>query len=215
MSLILINAALAVIPSILVLFYLRGIADALPARTLYAIFATGYFAVVPALVAELFIAPLLRTDRSAIDALVRAFLTTAFVEESAKLLVLTTWRRNVEKSRRGIVVAAVTAGLGFAAFENVAYSTGTTAIILLRGITAVPLHVAASLCIGCAFARYRRGPGVLAGLAVAIVVHGTYDALLFLGGAFSILVLPYVLLLVSVVFYFARKDVHLRPRRED
>jgi protease PrsW len=127
-------------------------------------------------------------------ALFTAYVTAALTEETAKALVLwaLVWRHPSFDERFDGIVYATRAGLGFALVENVGYLLGTESVggyfgvYLLRAVLAVPGHAIYAGFMGHFAARKRfdgEGPGLWGGLVVAVFLHGTYDAALFLVAA--------------------------------
>jgi RsiW-degrading membrane proteinase PrsW (M82 family) len=123
-----------------------------------------------------------------------AFLVAALTEETAKALALyfAVWRHPAFDERLDGIVYATRAGLGFALVENVGYLMGAESfsgfvgIFFLRAVLAVPGHAVYAGFMGYWAARKKFdgvGPGLLGGLVIAIFLHGTYDAALFLCGA--------------------------------
>ena len=79
---------------------------------------------------------------------------------------------------------AVTAGLGFAFLENAFYLAGSSSLLVMRALLAVPLHGATAAYLGLAVApaaaprgsdRGRAFYSVPAAIGLAAVVHGAYD----------------------------------------
>lgn len=117
-----------------------------------------------------------------------AFVVTALPEECFKLLAL--WmvlRKNpyFDEHFDGIVYA-VCVGMGFAAFENVAYIFGeenwfSTAIV--RALFSVPGHYAFAILMGYYYSLYHFVDCSLKNafciLAVPVMAHGIFDALVF------------------------------------
>ncbi len=173
-------------------------------------FILGYFAVLPALLLELALGTVETAEGTFGSMVFRAFVVVALAEEGAKYLAV---RLFVFRHRKfdGLVDAMVctgAAGLGFALFENVTYSFGSPAVVLIRGLTAVPLHLAASGFLGF-FAGRRKPAFALLGLATAVVVHGTFDLLLFVGNGIGFIVIPLLVALVPFLiaaFHAARRD---------
>ncbi|MBS1151565.1 MAG: hypothetical protein H6Q89_3263 [Myxococcaceae bacterium] len=149
-------------------------------------------------------------------ALFTAFITAGATEEIAKALVVyfAIWRHPAFDERVDGIVYATRAGLGFALVENVGYLAGATSaggfagIFVVRALLAVPGHAIWAAYMGYFAAKKRfdgTGPGLLGGLAIAIVSHGLYDAALFLCGAlpkgaeFLVLVLVPIPVVVIVV----------------
>jgi RsiW-degrading membrane proteinase PrsW (M82 family) len=119
-----------------------------------------------------------------------AFVVAAIPEEASKLvsMLLFAWRRPEFDERMDGIVYGARAGLGFALLENVAYllivpaSFGEYLTIFAgRALLAVPGHATWGGIIGY-FAAKRRfddaGPGLLGGYLLAVVLHGSYDAVL-------------------------------------
>ncbi len=179
-------------------------------------FILGYFAVLPALLFELVLGSVQTTEGTLGSMIFRAFVVVAFAEEGAKYLAV---RLFVFRHRKfdGLVDSMVctgAAGLGFALFENVTYSFGSPAIVLVRGITAVPLHLAASGFLGYFAGRRKPGYAVL-GLLVAVIVHGVFDLMLFIGNGLGFVVIPLLVvlapLLVAAFRSAMRTDEGSRP----
>ena len=136
----------------------------------------------------------------------RAFVVAALVEEWLKLTVvrLVAYRSEHFDEVMDGVVYTVVASLGFACIENVLYVMGgTLTTALLRAVTAVPLHATASGLMGyyVGLARFASDPQAERrlqnrGLRLAVLIHGTYNFLLFMapswGGGPAWGVLPLV-----------------------
>ena len=124
-------------------------------------------------------------------AMYMAFVVAAIPEEAVKLatVMLVVWRRPEFDERMDGITYGARAGLGFAALENVAYLLLMPAslseyltLFLGRAILAVPGHATWGAIAGY-FAAVRRfdgrGPGILGGFLIAVLLHGSYDAWLF------------------------------------
>jgi RsiW-degrading membrane proteinase PrsW (M82 family) len=124
-------------------------------------------------------------------ALYMAFVVAAIPEEAVKLatVMLVVWRRPEFDERMDGITYGARAGLGFAALENVAYLllmpsslSEYVTLFLGRAILAVPGHATWGAIAGYFAAVKRfdgRGPGILGGFLVAVLLHGSYDAWLF------------------------------------
>lgn len=160
-------------------------------------------------------------------ALYTAFFVAALTEETAKALALyfAVWRHPAFDERLDGIVYATRAGLGFALVENVGYLMGAESmegflgIFVMRAVLAVPGHAIFCGYMGYWAARKKFdgvGPGLLGGLGIAILLHGAYDAALFLcavlgKGPAQLLVLPLVLVPVVVVIGgYRRLNAHAR-----
>jgi RsiW-degrading membrane proteinase PrsW (M82 family) len=124
------------------------------------------------------------------SAFFEAFVVAAAIEELGKLLCvyLFVWRRPELDERMDGIVYATRAALGFALVENILYlssadGTGSyVSMYLGRALLAVPGHAIWAGLMGYLWARRRFdnvGPGLLGGYAVAVLLHGAYDAALF------------------------------------
>ncbi len=146
------------------------------------------------------------------------------IEEPAKalFLVFVVWNRAFDNTADGFVYGAV-AGLGFAMTENLVYFVGASGDPLVWGGTVVLrtfysglMHATATAFVGAAvgLTRFRGGPamaaGALAGLAVAFVIHATWNGLIaldmrgdFPGFAVDLLLFPFELAAAFALFQFA------------
>ena len=193
------------------------------------VFALGCLATVPVLwlrpgLEDLL--PLAAQARAAAD----AFLLTAPLEEVCKTLAFVLgayWHKELDEPLDGVIYGTA-AGLGFASVENVFYLLHFEDpwIVLLRGFTSTPAHVATTGALGFfwGFARFTgwsRKPWLwLFGLSMAILFHGAYDYFLFRGGLawVSLLcVLPLMIVLLGLKIRWARARSHdyhpVRARR--
>ena len=156
-----------------------------------------------------------------------SFLVAALTEESAKALALyfAVWRHPAFDERLDGIVYATRAGLGFALVENVGYLMGAESIsgfigiFVVRAVLAVPGHAIYAGYMGYWAARKKFdgvGPGLLGGLAIAIFLHGAYDAALFLiavlaKGSQQLLILPLLFVpIVVVIGGYRRLAAHAR-----
>jgi protease PrsW len=118
-----------------------------------------------------------------------SFVLAGFIEEYAKLQIVRRFAFNhsaFDEITDGIVYTVV-ASLGFACLENILYVSGggmTTA--LARAFTAVPMHAFMSGIMGYYIGKARFAASEVEerrlmrkGLIIAVLLHGTYDVLLF------------------------------------
>ena len=205
---LLISILLAVIPAFLLLFYFYKRDKQKPERfgRVLRVFAFGILSVIPAIIIELVLDSFLGEGKTFLLLFIEAFIVAALVEESLKLLTVRLFAYNrpeFDEVTDGIVYT-VAASLGFAVLENVLYSLdGTIGIILMRGLTAVPLHSIASGIMG-----YYIGLSKMSGksyfgrgLLFAVFIHGIYDVVLFTETGFAFLVIP----LLVICWFILRK----------
>lgn len=188
---------LGAIPGILIMLFV-DIADRKrpePRWALRRVAIAGGVSFFFAVVIELLIQRLYK-DEGILGALFQAYVMAALTEETLKMLAVRffVWNRPELDERTDGIVYGARAGLGFAIVENVGYLLGTKGpvaflgMFILRSALAVPMHAMAGAIMGHfgALRRFdRRGPGMLGGLVIAILMHGTYDAALFLVGVFA------------------------------
>ena len=196
MGYILLNILLAAVPAVtlLLFFYFKDIRKREPPLLVFFAFLLGFFAVFPALIIEFIIARLGASFVAPVSLLLRAFVIAGLVEEGVKLIVVRAFlypRKAFDEVVDGMVYT-ITVSLGFAFFENILYSFGPPLVLIIRGVTAVPLHAIASGILGFHIGLAKSGkPKMMSrGLWIAVLVHGGYDFLLFTSSVFSILVIP-------------------------
>jgi RsiW-degrading membrane proteinase PrsW (M82 family) len=153
----------------------------------------GALAVVPVAVVEVIVTRIYPSETTVAGALFSGYFVAGVVEESAKALCLrlVVWRRPEFDERLDAMVYAAWAGLGFALVENVGYLTAASndqyaGIFVMRALLSVPLHASAAAITGYYAARRRfdgTGPGIPGGLALAVLLHGTFDFSAFRAGA--------------------------------
>lgn len=219
------NIALAVGPAVLLLMwaYSRDTARPEPKQLVLEAFGLGIVALAIALAAGLALEPLARFFTGAWRIAYRAYFVAGFLEEAAKLVVvlfLVTHHKEFDEVADGLVYT-MAASLGFAVIENVLYLTGPPAVLLIRGISAVPLHATAGGVMGyfVGMSRIEGRGSSLTGLLAAVALHGTYDYLVFSGGLLSFAAIPLLIgafIVVSMLFRNAVKrdqDAGRVPRR--
>jgi protease PrsW len=153
----------------------------------------GALAVVPVGIVEVIVTQVYPSEATVAGAFFSGFFVAGLVEESAKAacLRLVVWRRPEFDERLDAMVYAAWAGLGFALVENVGYLAaashgGYAGMFVMRALVSVPLHASAAAITGYYAARRRFdgvGPGFPGGLALAVLLHGTFDFSGFRAGA--------------------------------
>lgn len=214
------SVLVAIVPAVLLTTHLyridrkRSVSGNLILKT----FLAGFFSVLPAGALEVWLVSLLEGLPETIANFVEAFLIIALVEEGIKLLVvslLLSCRR--EHSVTGAITCTITASMGFACLENLMYSFGSPITIVIRGVTAVPLHAVASGVMGYGVGLAGREGGAryrVTGFIWAVVIHGLYDLLLLTGGLWSIVVLPLLLFSGITVVRLHRRAIELDDPNE-
>jgi protease PrsW len=161
-----------------------------PRAALRRIAMLGGLAVIPCIIVELVLAKLFHHFAPLPGALFKAYITAGTVEEVAKAVCLFffVWRRPELDERFDGIVYATRAALGFALVENIGYLVGArsfegfTVTFVTRAVLTVPAHAIFAGMMGYFAARRRfdgSGIGWPGGLAIAIFLHGTFDAAIF------------------------------------
>jgi RsiW-degrading membrane proteinase PrsW (M82 family) len=163
-------------------------------------------------------------------ALFTSYVSAGLVEESAKAacLFLAVWRHPAFDERFDGIVYGTRAGLGFALVENVGYLLGTQSVagvigvFIMRAALAVPGHAIWGGFMGhyAAMRRFdKSGPGVVGGLAIAVLMHGTYDAALFvqpfLPPAFAILLWMVPIAIVVIGYRRLKRHAAVAIAKDD
>ena len=226
-------AAAGALPALFAMWYFdrldRKRPEPISLRRMVALF--GALSVIPVLVLDGVLLGGLGDNRppesSYGGALFTSFIVAALVEETMKVAMVyaVAWDRRAFDERLDAVVYGARAGLGFALVENILYLMGQVELEglivtwILRAVLAVPGH-ALWTTIACAGATRKRfdgrGLGLFGGLALAIFLHGTYDAALFLSApltadghetiAYALLAVPVLVMIASwwIVKRYAR-----------
>jgi RsiW-degrading membrane proteinase PrsW (M82 family) len=198
---------LSALPAFLLLryFYRRDLERPEPLRLVGKSFLYGFLAVAPAAVIESVLLYFFAPADGLGGNLIQAFLIAATVEESTKLFFVRHYlfRRAEFDERADGIIYAICVSLGFAFVENFLYGYRDTRVLLLRGITAVPLHAVATGVMGYYLGRARidglrdgkrhAAQAWKRGLVWAVAIHGGYDFFLLTGGLASLLVVPLLL----------------------
>ena len=201
MSYLVLNISLAVIPALILLFffYNKDKQKKEPVSLVLKVFILGFISVLPAILIEMLLSNFISSKNQLLTIIIRAFIIAGLVEEGIKLKTVMLFalpNNNFDEITDGIVYT-ITASLGFAVFENIFYSFGPFSVLIIRGITAVPLHAIASGIMGYFIGKSKFGDPNLKykGLIIAVLIHGFYDFFLFYGSWLPVLIIP--LLLIS------------------
>jgi RsiW-degrading membrane proteinase PrsW (M82 family) len=134
------------------------------------------------------------------------------VEEGVKLaaLILAVYRHAQFDEVIDGILYAVTASLGFATLENIAYVLeGGAEVGLLRAALSVPGHAFFGAVMGfyVGVARFspRPAPWLALALLLAAATHAAYDAAIFTKTWVALLVIPFVFLLWRASLHFVRR----------
>jgi RsiW-degrading membrane proteinase PrsW (M82 family) len=153
----------------------------------------GVASCIPAVIIELALVKILGTATVNADGkFLNAFLVAATTEECLKLacVIYYLWKKpHFDEVMDGILYTAA-ASLGFAMLENVLYVGTNLAVAVIRAISAVPMHALCSGVMGYFVGRGKLAQSgtagwIVAGLGIAIGIHGAYDWALMSEGSFG------------------------------
>lgn len=214
----------AVAPALIILwyFYKQDRAKPEPKRLILRVFFFGILSTIPLILLDMLLTnhwQIYLKMPGIFYELFAAYVQAGFFEELIKLLVvlLIVYRhRHFDEVTDGIIYT-ITASLGFACLENVLYVVGKPfALAVARALTAVPFHAVCSGVMGYYIgrARFTRFKSlevrlILTGFFLSVLIHGTYNFLLFLSPVFGSL---YSALIIPVI-YLAFKKVQSRIKQ--
>lgn len=137
---------------------------------------------------------------------IQTFIRVALIEELSRLLVLLIFfgiLRQIAAKTAGVENAlapesfstfiqgsavGLIAGLGFAIFESAAYSVFDANIVIIRALTAAPLHGACGSRVGSAAIMFREHPvQAVFRILSAAAIHGIYNFMIVIPGFPSII----------------------------
>jgi RsiW-degrading membrane proteinase PrsW (M82 family) len=138
--------------------------------------------------------------RGRMELFYHVFFRIAFTEELSRMLMLfvlflisgilkndpkdsLSWTSVKKGTAAGFV-----AGLGFALLENAVYAASDTSVLLLRAVTAAPLHAACGSRVGAASVMIRSNPiQAIFRILAATAIHGIYNFMVIKPGFPSIM----------------------------
>jgi RsiW-degrading membrane proteinase PrsW (M82 family) len=220
---VLLSFALAAAPALLLLryYYRQDRARPEPKGLVFRVFLGGVLVTLVAVPLEFLVSSFegVFSPYPLLYVAFRAFIVAALVEEFLKrgvVLVVAFGHPSFDETVDGVVYAVV-ASLGFACLENIVYVMGgTLGTALIRAVTAVPLHATASGLMGYFIGQARFAGSVARqqtllrrGLAVAVLIHGLYDFLLFVAPVLGPLSFVGIVPLLLGSFFALRRRIRL------
>lgn len=221
-SAFIINIVIAVIPSIILcLFvYKMDVIEKEPMSMLFRLFFLGILSTIPTAYMEKTIISLTKIEPTdLLTSFIMSFLIVAFIEETYKFLILYlgTWKSKNFNHIYDSIVYAVFISLGFATLENILYVLDNgTQTALLRALVSVPGHAFYAISSGyyLGLAKLNQSIGSkksstkwkILSYLMPIILHGTFDFLLFLNNDYMLWVFfGFVALLYIMSFYNIKK----------
>jgi protease PrsW len=212
---------LALAPSlaICIFIYYKDKFNREPKRLLVYSFLLGAFSIVPALAGTYGIKYLFgishTNDSTDIDQLIYAFLAVALSEEGAKFFYLRLYayrQKDFDEPFDGITYAVIIS-MGFATVENLlyVYDGGGLTTGIHRMFTAVPGHASFAVVMGyyvglSKFSHQKYLQWV--GLGLAILLHGIYDACLFLHHYPIMVIGAFLTVLLGIIYSLRAIKLH-------
>ena len=215
-----ISILIAVFPTIYFLFFFhsKDKSKKNSIHKIFPIFFFGMFMIIPVFLIETIIDNIIKEFyfNIYIYSFIASFIIAGFCEEGAKFIIVKKFvydNPHFNSIMDGIIYT-IAASLGFACIENVGYTLSMGSNVgYIRAFTAVPLHVCASGMMGYYIgkAKTQNHPKMenyylKNGFIRAVMIHGTYDFLLFLSAGdpgysdLSILIFPILIISFTLLY---------------
>tara|TARA_B110000483_G_C18190180_1_gene540593 strand:- start:14 stop:844 length:831 start_codon:yes stop_codon:yes gene_type:complete len=214
----------SLIPVIIILFYVyKKDRFPEPPRIVFITFALGVATIFPILI----IIPIIEGFSENLGLFPEAshfyfaFIRASLLEETFKWLVIIYYcvKLNELNEPMDALVYGVAASLGFAAFENFEYVTGSlqesvelaSSVAWLRAFTAVPLHAICGAIMGyflikAIFIIKNKNINLFLSLFAPVIIHGLYDYILMSEKIASGLIYPLLIILVIITSFIFIKE---------
>ena len=233
---------IAILPAIalMIYIYLQDNHEREPIGLLMAVFGLGILSCLPSALFEWIATYVLDATFGGLNVYVYYFIYAIFgvaiFEEYFKYLAarLLTWRNRHFNYKFDGIVYCLFGSMGFAATENILYLmtenwlTGNQSDVIKlgiqRGLLAIPLHAMCAIFMGYYYgnAKYAKSYGnksgcrtnLLIGFTIAVLLHGFYDACLFIHeatGDDNMYYLFLVFVVIADIFTFIR--IHLAKKQ--
>ncbi|MDX9800739.1 MAG: PrsW family glutamic-type intramembrane protease [Spirochaetia bacterium] len=205
------NAVLSAIPAVIVaaVIIYKNIKTEISSADIITFMLAGSFAVFPAAAAELLLSGYTRNIEGLWKLVVDAVLISALIEETAKILLLGAIF-NIKKitTLKSAAAIAVASGTGFAFLENIMYSFDHSFVVIMRSLSAVPLHIITAVIIGLSLIKTspQKRTSIISGFTHAIIIHGLYDFLLSTQSFYSFLIVPLLLRAGYSIYFNYKKE---------
>lgn len=193
-----------------------------PKRLVIKIFLLGFISIIPVVIVEIIV------ERSFYQLLgwhplmyaaIKAFLVAGLVEEIFKFLVVKKFaydNDSFDEVTDGIIYMII-ASLGFACLENILYVMNRGLFVaLLRAFTAVPMHAIMSGIMGYYIGKAKFAIDsveekrlIHKGLAIGVLIHGSYNFLLFANPLFGNLIALGIFPLIIITYVNLKRKIKL------
>jgi RsiW-degrading membrane proteinase PrsW (M82 family) len=203
--LLLILILTAALPVAIVFLWLRAVKSQVTPPWFLASLAAGMISLLAAVLIQKFFSPLGRDGLAPI--FFGVFIRIALVEEISRLISLiplvNAGKSRLHSNKAFAATLGFASGVGFSMVESVFYGISDIRVILLRAITAAPLHGGCGIRAGTALWIVDKHPVKALFLVVSvIIIHGAYNLILVSPVILSVLVFPlaFVVLFASLRF---------------
>ena len=148
------------------------------------------------------------------------FVKAALIEKlGAFLIIILLHKYYPNFSLMESILSSILFGMGFSAVENVSYAANFGfSIILLRILFSVPLHLTTCGVMGYYLGLRKSSDGriskvlySLIALFLPILLHGTFDTIIIIGGYISYLASPFLLFMVIMLELLMAKSQTMLP----
>jgi RsiW-degrading membrane proteinase PrsW (M82 family) len=138
------------------------------------------------------------------------FIRVALVEEASRLVglipILNVIKRRQNLDKSFCVTVGFVSGLGFAMMESAFYGISDFNIILIRAVTAAPLHGACGIRVCAAFLAIRKHPlKAIFLFTSAVLIHGAYNLIIASPALPSLLTIPIAFAALFASIHHLRK----------
>jgi len=198
----------AALPVIIVFIWFKAARSPITLPWFLASLAAGIVSLLAAILIQRLFPPPSTDGLAAI--LFGIFIRVALVEEASRLVGLVILLNVIKRCRKmdvsfGAAVGFIS-GLGFALMESAFYGISDIGIILLRAVTAAPLHAACGIRVSVAFLAIREQPARALFLFIsAVLIHGAYNLMIVSPALPSVLAIPIALAaLFASIHYFTK-----------
>ena len=206
---------LSFIPTAAICIYMlrKYRAEVLSRKLFIRLMILGALAVIPGIILVSLVSGFFSVDKLS-TYLIKPFIAVALIEEMIKLLILSLvlYRNTHFRTIKNGIQYSIAIAVGFAFAENIIYMTGSQSsfpLLLLRSLTALPLHVICGAYTGYFAGRGKTMEKRFFGKALltAVTIHGLYNLLVNL--YFPYYLLSVILLIISVFILkhqYSKKD---------
>ncbi len=174
-------------------------------------FLSGLIVIIISIIGLIIFPPFkeIENNNSLFILLLYCYIFIASFEEIAKFFMIYKISYNNKEFDQAydIILYSVFVGLGFAGFENILYALGNNSSIVtavLRSITAIPAHTCFQALMGYylylnKIQKKNNSKNLILSILIPIILHGTYDFLLFSGYSICLIIFLFLLIIIFIL----------------